>query len=362
MQQPQDLDDPKFDIVRIGACHYRKLVIDEDLTFKGEEYHEEEEEVEGELDNDIHYDENEWVMKLTIPAVFHKFIVGKGAKTKQKLEMDSGARIIVPRSEDNEDIVTLRARHKQMIYSAKAQIELLCEREESKLEYTHFLSVPLAHDLKFKQKVDTFQENVVLQRFDGVDHSIFMPARRMHFTLCMLKLHSHALVEVAKEALEEFAAGLVSTAEYERPLVAHLRGLHIMTDDPSSVSLIFTTDRSNALQNRMNSMSDTLFAILKEKNVVAQQNLMSQRLLSSDGSNAEVKLHATLMNTKYSKAFNRNERGTFDASAIMESFGHVDFGVVPMREIKLSCLEEMGDDGYYRSLASCELCNPKSFA
>eukprot|EP00929_Paragymnodinium_shiwhaense_P062243 TRINITY_DN31077_c0_g1_i1.p1 TRINITY_DN31077_c0_g1~~TRINITY_DN31077_c0_g1_i1.p1 ORF type:complete len:368 (-),score=110.80 TRINITY_DN31077_c0_g1_i1:73-1176(-) len=358
----QDIEDPKFEIIKLGSCHYRKLVVPADLKFKcNSQYQDDDEDEEPrELDDQMTYEGNEWVLRLTIPAVFHRFIVGSRARNKSRIEMESGATIVVPHREDQEDALYLRGRMKQHIYSAKAQIELLCEKEEARLEYTHFLSIPLAHDQKFRGEVDQFRENVVLQRFDGIDASIFMPTRRMHFTLCMLKLHSHAQVEEMKEALGVIAERLSSTQEFERACTAHLRGLHIMTDDPSSTGVVFTTDRSNQLQHRMNSLSDMIFDVLKARNLISAQNLMHQRLLSSDAQHAEVKLHATLMNTKYSKAHWREqgrpgERETFDASVLMERYGGVDFGVVQLREIQFSCLEEMGDDGYYRSLFSVPL-------
>merc|ERR1719436_1634825 len=110
----------------------------------------------------------------------------------------------------------------------------------------------------------------------------------------------------------------------------------------------------------MNAMSDMVFEALKAKSLVSQGSLMAQRLLSSDGNHAEVKLHATLMNTKYSKANwredgSRGDRDTFDASVLMENYGQVDFGEVYLKELQLSCLDEMGDDGYYRSLLSLPL-------
>lgn len=367
MAQPQDIEDPKFEVVKIGSSYYRKLVVDENLKFKCEEnrgyWEEEEEDEERELDDQMTYEGDEWSLKLEIPAVFHKFIVGSRGRNKQQLEMESGAKIVVPHRDDLQDAIFLKARQKSQIYSCKAQIELLCEKEEAKLEYTHFISVPLAHDNKFRQLVDEFREDVVLRRFDGVDASIFMPSKRLHFTLCMLKLHSHAQVDEIKEALSDLSARLAATSDFGKPLVAHMRGLHIMTDDPTSVGVLFTTDRSRELQNRMNALSDMLFEILQARNLVSSQSLNSQRLLSSDGQHAEVKLHATLMNTKYSRnrmdgrfEERRNaERETFDASPLMERFGQVDFGQVRLRELQLSCLDEMGDDGYYRSLASVPL-------
>lgn len=366
MAYAPDLEDPKFQVTKIGPSFYRKLVLQEGLFSKtiGHREEEYEDEEPRELDDQMTYDNDEWVLRLPIAAVFHRFIVGARARTKMKLEMESGAKIVVPHREDMEDAIYLRARQKQQIYSAKAQIELLCEKEESKLEYTHFLSVPLAHDARFRQEVDKFREDVILQRFPGIDASIFMPSRRMHFTLCMLKLHSHAQVDEMKVALGDISAQLAATADYAQACVASMRGVHIMTDDPSNVGVVFTTDRSRELQNRMNSLADTIFEVLQARNLVVAQSLMAQRLLSSDGSNAEVKLHATLMNTKYSRAQHREdaaptagrvERETFDASPLMEKFGQVDFGRVTLKEIQLSCLDEMGDDGYYRSLFSLPL-------
>merc|ERR1719359_405791 len=108
------------------------------------------------------YEGDEWVLKIPMPAVFHKFIIGSRGSTKSRLEMDSGAKIQVPGREDVQDAIWLRARQKQQIYSCKAQIELLCEKEEAKLE--------------FRQRVEEFREDVVLQRFEGIDASIFMPS------------------------------------------------------------------------------------------------------------------------------------------------------------------------------------------
>ncbi|CAE7226198.1 Ascc1 [Symbiodinium microadriaticum] len=352
MALAQNIEDPKFEVVRIGNSFYRKLVVDENLKFKCEEnrryYEEDEVEEEGELDDQLVYEGDEWVFRMEMPAIFHRFIVGSRARNKQKLEMESGCKIVVPKREELEDAVYLKARQKSSIYSCKALIELLCEKEEAKLEYTHFISVPLAYDDKFRQLVDGFREDVVLQRFQGIDASIFMPSQRMHFTLCMLKLHSHAQVDEMKEALKDLSARLSATSDYARPLMAHMKGLHIFTDDPTSVGVVFTTDRSRELQNRMNSMADSMFELFQARNLVSSQNLMSQRLLSSDGQHAEVKLHATLMNTKYARSrFDDRSapRENFDASVLMERFGQVDFGAVQLKEVQLSCLDEMGDNG-----------------
>lgn len=102
MALPQDIEDPKFEILKIGACSYRKLVINENINFKCEANRWHEDDDEGweevrELDDQMTYEGDSWVLKVAIPAVFHKFIVGRQASTKSRLEMESGATIVVPK-------------------------------------------------------------------------------------------------------------------------------------------------------------------------------------------------------------------------------------------------------------------------
>merc|ERR1712232_1112305 len=98
-------------VVKIGPCHYRKLIIDENLKFKGqsntyddEEYDEDE---VRELDDQMWYERDEWVLKMDLPAVFHRFIIGKQGANKSRLERESGAKIQIPNREDQEDCVWL---------------------------------------------------------------------------------------------------------------------------------------------------------------------------------------------------------------------------------------------------------------
>lgn len=368
--QVSDLDDPKFEVVKIGGGQYRKVIIPEGLSFRCDvnRYGDEPEE-EGEEGNEYHEADpnmefvgDSWEYKLNIPAVFHKFLIGRQGKVKSQLEMQSGASINIPSREDQEEVIILKARQKQQIYSAKAQIELLCEKEESKLEYTHFLSIPLCTEAKVRQRIDQFQEDVILQRYDGVDKSIFMPSRRVHFTICMLKLHSLSQIDDMKKALAEAGGLIAAQPEFGIQMEAHLEDLHILTDDPSSVSVVHTTDRSRTLGHRINGIGDSLFAVLKSHGLVTNQNLHHQRLLATDGETAEIKLHATLMNTRYQKGpydwqnqGDGRENKAFDASYLMERFGRTDFGTSPLKELQLSCLAEMGDDGYYKSLFNVPL-------
>lgn len=72
-----------------------------------------------------------------------------------------------------------------------------------------------------------------------------------------------------------------------------------------------------------------------------------------------IKLHATIVNTKYRKTSNQRQGQQaavpIDARAMMETFGNVDLGVHPLPELHLSQRHKTGPDGYYLCLGSLPL-------
>jgi len=74
----------------------------------------------------------QWVLRVAVPRASHGLINGSEGSTKWSMEVESGATIQVPSIEAPDDCIWLRGRHKQQIYRAKAQVEQLCKKEESK--------------------------------------------------------------------------------------------------------------------------------------------------------------------------------------------------------------------------------------
>ncbi|CAE7817184.1 HISN3 [Symbiodinium sp. CCMP2592] len=167
-------------------------------------------------------------------------------------------------------------------------------------------------------------------------------ARRMHFTLCMLKLHSHAQVDEMKEVADADGSNLacmtLSPSGIEGPvrsptlpvgdgalLEAQVQALRLcqVSRQPQPLGK-FDVKQLKGMGSSHLLLPTKLCWDAKARNLVSAQNLMSQRLLSSDGQHAEVKLHATLMNTKYARSrFDDRSapRENFDASVLMERFG-----------------------------------------
>jgi hypothetical protein len=343
--------DPQHDVVKIGKARYRKLIVNEVLPPKAVQgYNPDLDEDDAADELNLEKERDNWVFHMEAPRYMHKFIIGRGGQTKQQLERDNRVQIFLPNreerlSEEEKDRVTIKSREKSSIVSAKAQLELLLEEQEERLPFTHFLSLPLATP-ELMDRVDEFQDHSV--QAGAVDESMFMPSKRLHFTVCMLKLHSDELVNVCKRALQKFDY----RAALPTPLTARLRGLHIMNDDKAAVDVVFTTDTALDLKERMNRFADALFKSLRAEGVLTARNLHHQRLLTTNGEAADVKLHCTLVNTKY-RGGGGGARESFDASALLEEWGAYEFGEVPLNEMHLSVLGKA--EGYYHSEAKISL-------
>lgn len=75
---------------------------------------------------------------------------------------------------------------------------------------------------------------------------------------------------------------------------------------------------------------------------------------NNDYGRDKVKLHVTLLNSKYrsesksEESHGRKVREKFDGSEILNKFADYDFGVTEITEFHLSQRKTMGPDGYYQ--------------
>ena len=82
------------------------------------------------------------------------------------------------------------------------------------------------------------------------------------------------------------------------------------------------------------------------------QTLFDNGLITKDDKDKGVKLHATLLNTKYRKSEEDEDapRVPIDASAILKgSLAEFQFGEAKLGEIQLSDRAQLGNEGYWKS-------------
>lgn len=317
-----DLPEPAFEVVTVGPCQYRKLVLGDDIPpilRREARYEEGYEEEEDRPDIPLEYEGSEWVHKMEVMEVMFKFLIGKGGKSKQRLEQDSGASIYIPDKGSKDKRITIKAGAKHDVYSAVAQIELLLEKEEEKMDYTHYFAIPLKVD-----NFDKFKDAVLREEYPTFGPLLFQRADRLHFTLCMLRIHSDEQMQRVMAIATEWENELKKD-----DLVAHCVGLHYMNDDPREVDVVFTTDTSDELLRKINTKLDHLYRVLMDNRLITQASLHKQRLLSTERT-AEIKLHATVLNSKWWP-----EGGTMDCRELLKKFRNYEFGRIPLNAVNI---------------------------
>ncbi|KRT78543.1 hypothetical protein AMK59_7816 [Oryctes borbonicus] len=130
-----------------------------------------------------------------------------------------------------------------------------------------------------------------------------------------------------------------------KPLRITVSGLDCMNNNYKKVNVLYakakisTENEEDVLQSMLNSISKLFY----ETGFIRQYR-------------ENVKIHLTLMNTKYRKSNDRqrkwtNRRQPFDASIIMEKYKDFHFGECDLKEIYLSWISEIGDNGFYKPLS-----------
>eukprot|EP00658_Telonema_sp_P-2_P047671 TRINITY_DN36276_c0_g2_i2.p1 TRINITY_DN36276_c0_g2~~TRINITY_DN36276_c0_g2_i2.p1 ORF type:complete len:129 (+),score=34.50 TRINITY_DN36276_c0_g2_i2:222-608(+) len=102
-----------------------------------------------------------------------------------------------------------------------------------------------------------------------------------------------------------------------------------MNDDPRQVDVLYM--KVGQAGATIKSICNVLSTAMLEAGVLTQAQAQHQRL-------SAIKLHATLMNTKY-RSKNDAPRETFDASQMLEKFGEYEFGSLAISHIALSSMQ-----------------------
>lgn len=253
------------------------------------------------------------------------------------------------------------AREKHQILTAKGLIEYAIELAEPKIPSTHFINIPVA--LLNPQIPKDFQTKFLDSKpaLEFNSHYFPKPAK-LHFTLIALKLHSQNQIQKVQRILQE----LDRDERFKKQLgllrfEVKLKGLHYMNDDPGQVSVLHTTDPDPKVLRHVNNLAGALFELLVANDVVTRDYLQQQRLLSPTGL-ADVKLHCTLLNTRFYRQFLASQAGAgehggleeeetkyVNARPLLAAFGgDFDFGHVEVREIHFSDMREVDrETGFY---------------
>uniref|UniRef100_A0A914UWG6 K Homology domain-containing protein n=1 Tax=Plectus sambesii TaxID=2011161 RepID=A0A914UWG6_9BILA len=287
-----------------------------------------------------------WKAEVSIPSMFFARVIGKGGTTKKGLEADSNCRVVIPGHGQTGPIVVSSSSGPENVRQCVTRIGLIISSARERADYTHFLSIPL-NSRTIKEAFVRFKQAV--QNCDDIpdaskNEALFQYPSRLHFTIGMMALLDEIDRELTKSALVNCIETVIRPMLAGEKLRVRLRGIEYMNDDPSAVDVLYakivdSNGPSKLLQKVADSIADTL----------AQTGLMPRR-------KDTVKLHVTLMNTKFSRSKSSTQPNTIDIRKILENFRDFDFGEAVVEQVHVSQLHaNISSSDYFPSTATVSL-------
>eukprot|EP00803_Ostreobium_quekettii_P003818 evm.model.scf_1223.1 EVM.evm.TU.scf_1223.1 scf_1223:16154-19336(+) len=292
------------------------------------------------------------VTRISADSEVYGTVMGRGGKTKERLEKETGATIILPRKGANaKGEITIRGCTVKAVASARARVEIIINDVVTKrLDYNYFVSIPLTTEA-IQQAHRAFREAVLSAENGGaagIDKSIFTPGNHLHMTIVMLKLYSDEKRNLARKALED-ASRDVKPLLPDAGLMIRLKGLGYMNDDPSAIDVMYL----NVLEPEEQSIMRKVCTVFVDK--LSQAGL----LLAKD--EGDVKMHVTLLNSRFrrqqgvdGRKYGRlggeervRARLPFDGRGILDAQGDLDLGETRVAEVHLSQRWKFDSPGYF---------------
>ncbi|KAJ4794483.1 Activating signal cointegrator 1 complex subunit 1 [Rhynchospora pubera] len=335
-------------------------------------------------------------MQVDTPLL--RFVKGKGGSIQKQIEEELKVRIIFPSSKEENSLVIEGNKVENMTKASERIKQVLEEAVNSRmLDYSHFISLPLALHPDLLKKLIKFQSTIlgeiavddsggtdhsgdelkrqsvsqmeVVEEKDqvrvkiaergaasgsksrilsdlGIDKSIFIKPKTFHLTVLMLKLWNKDRVATASDVLQRISSKVMDALE-NRPISIQLKGLTCMKGSPAKARVVYAPVYEVGDEGRLVRACEVIRDAFVESGLVvgndAQQSL---------------KLHATLMNVRHRKNKKKRWNDSFDARQIFDEYESEEWGKYPIQEIHLSQRFKFDESGYYHCCSSIALPHP----
>ena len=293
-------------------------------------------------------------VKIDVPMVFFKYIIGKAGSTKQRIEQDTKCKVWLPRRGEKGPVI-LQARTRQRLSQGKQRVDVITLASRAKEWPTHFVSIPLNVD-PIMGEFAQLKETAMSQNWGTINEQLFQNPAKLHLTLGVLRLFSDEEEMAAAEAVKEAVRQIQQETLGTDPCRIQVVGLEIMNDDESAVDILYARTKLQDGSDRLQLFVDTFMSELGHR----IPDFVEQRQ-----DRQHVKLHVTIMNSKFKakalvthdspnpvardRAFWRRE--SFDARAILKEYRDHDFGCTEFNKLHLSKHGEYGPDGYFKCIS-----------
>lgn len=356
-------------------------------------------------------------ISVEVGASLLRFIRGKGGSTQKMIEDETGVKIRIPWSKKDDSII-IEGLSSESVSRASEKIQAIIDEavKSPNMDYSHFISLPLAIHPELVDKLVNFQSSILgitdsslgenlnsgsnednsenededqkLEKGPDVAVEIKAEGDGEHVQVNMINipLVPHEPKSSKSSTLSDLG---IEKSIFINPKTFHLTVLmlklwnkdrvHAATEVLQSIS----SEVMDALDNRplsirlkgLNCMrgslakAGVLYApveeigtegrLLRACQVIIDAFVKAGLVLEKD-TNHKLKLHATVMNASHRKRRNQMRKfSTFDARGIFKQYGSEEWGEYHIREAHLSQRFVFDDNGYYHCCASLpfpEIC------
>ncbi|CAN6819431.1 unnamed protein product, partial [Brassica oleracea] len=318
---------------------------------------------------------------LEVGASLMKFIKGKEGTTQMKIEEEMGVKIIFPSSR-NEDHIIIEGGSVDCVTKASERIATIVDEvvKSPSLDYSHFVSLPLAIHPELVAKLVNFQNSILgnqsiagdkqdvqsstlfacssdmfgtfYKMADlGIEKSIFIKPSTFHLTVLMLKLWNKDRFNTARDVLKSISPSVMDALD-NQPIFIRLKGLDCMRGSLAKARVLYIPVEEIGDEGRL----------LRACKVITDAFVKAGLVLEKDA-NQSLKLHATVMNARHRKRTLcglRKKMDSFDAREIHKQFGNEDWGEYLIQEAHLSQRFVFDQSGYYHCCASIPFENTET--
>ncbi|XP_019198844.1 PREDICTED: uncharacterized protein LOC109192598 isoform X2 [Ipomoea nil] len=339
------------------------------------------------------------------------FIKGKGGVTQKKIEEDLGVEIIFPLSK-KEASITIEGDSAESVAKAADRVKLVIDEavKSPNLDYSHFVSLPLAIHTELVNKLINFQTSILEATEVNQDGHLESSSNEgtsdegenlnkapkvvvelktendnehVKVDITQIPLVSYAPKASKSSATEEKPSKLsgIEKSTFNNPKTFHLTVLMLklwnkaLVEKAAEVLQSVSSKVIDALENRpvfvrlkglecmKGSLANArvLYAPVEEIGsegrlsracqVITNAFIEAGLVLEKD-KEQKLKLHATVMNARHIRGKRSRKNRSFDARTIYKRYGSEEWGEYLIREAHLSQRFAYEENGYYRCCAS----------
>lgn len=216
---------------------------------------------------------------------YYYYKLGEHHKDIRDLASITNTTITIPKKFEKNKDIKITGNLEENVKNARSGLIFLATkiREGRALQ---FLGIPLL-DEELKNNFDAFKASVLEEKISGVEESIFQKKEKLHLTIMILSLEDDL---EKNEAIKTLFSCKNEIIKFKSPLKIKISGLNCMDENPEKSNVLYANAEilneiePNSLQKVVNSVSNYFY----EKG-------FAHRYAEN------VKLHVTVINTKYRK-------------------------------------------------------------